>query len=274
MKVRGGAQALNNVDVTIHEPSFTAKSQVNLEEKQRIAAAALNHIQDGDRLILDSGTTVLELARLLRDRSRLTVVTNDIRIASELSEQPEVSLLLVGGMIRRGYCSSYGFFAEEMLSNITVNKLFFSVDAIDPDLGLMSYTMDDLNLKKIGMSNALERILLCDHSKFSTRALFSVCDLSMIDTIIAGRELNPATAQKLTQMGILTMAAVPDASAKPVTSLHFDTGAVAVIGNEGNGLTKETIEACKVQVTIPMKGRAESLNASMAACILMWEMLR
>ena len=201
MKVRGGAQALNNVDVTIHEPSFTAKSQVNLEEKQRIAAAALNHIRDGDRLILDSGTTVLELARLLRDRSRLTVVTNDIRIASELSEQPEVSLLLVGGMIRRGYCSSYGFFAEEMLSNITVNKLFFSVDAIDPDLGLMSYTMDDLNLKKIGMSNALERILLCDHSKFSTRALFSVCDLSMIDTIIAGRELNPATAQKLTQMG-------------------------------------------------------------------------
>ena len=75
-------------------------------------------------------------------------------------------------------------------------------------------------------------------------------------------------------MGVLTMAAVPDASACPVTSLRFDRSAVAVIGNEGNGLTKEAIEACEVRVTIPMKGRAESLNASMAAGILMWEMLR
>jgi DeoR/GlpR family transcriptional regulator of sugar metabolism len=104
-------------------------------------------------------------------------------------------------MIRKGFCSSYGFFAETMLGNITVSKLFFSVDAIDPEMGLKSYTMDDLNIKKIGIANASERILLCDHSKFQSRAMFSIAGLDAIDTIIVGNELEESIAQKLSHMG-------------------------------------------------------------------------
>ena len=70
------------------------------------------------------------------------------------------------------------------------------------------------------------------------------------------------------------MAAVPDAAAVPITSMDRFDGMVMVIGNEGSGLTKETIDACTCRVTIPMKGRAESLNAAMAAEILIWEMTR
>lgn len=70
------------------------------------------------------------------------------------------------------------------------------------------------------------------------------------------------------------MAAVPREDASDVTAIQFFKGAIMCIGNEGNGLTKELIEACPEKVTIPMNGRAESLNAATAAAILMWEMMR
>ena len=200
VKIRGGAQS-KTASPAPHEPSFVAKRLVNQEEKQRIAAAAIGLIGNGDKILLDSGTTVLELASLLHTKRDLTVVTNDIRIASEINNIPDVNLLLVGGMIRRGFCSSYGFFAEAMLNDITVNKIFFSVDAIDSDFGIMSYTMDDVNVKKIGMTNALERILLCDHSKFSSRALFTIFSLDKVDTIIVGHELDEAIVTKMRHMG-------------------------------------------------------------------------
>jgi TrmH family RNA methyltransferase len=84
----------------------------------------------------------------------------------------------------------------------------------------------------------------------------------------------PETVEHLNAAGLTTLAAVPDKSALPVTSLDFSHPTAAVIGNEGNGLTEETKKACTMRVTIPMKGRAESLNAAASAAILMWEMMR
>ena len=71
-----------------------------------------------------------------------------------------------------------------------------------------------------------------------------------------------------------TYAAVPDSSALPVTQIDKSKGIICAVGNEGNGLTEKTISACTDSVTIPMKGRAESLNAAAAACMIMWEMVR
>ena len=80
--------------------------------------------------------------------------------------------------------------------------------------------------------------------------------------------------QKCNDEGMNTYAAVPDSSAIPVTMMDKSKGIVCVIGNEGNGLTEKTISSCSSKVTIPMKGRAESLNAAAAACMIMWEMVR
>lgn len=83
-----------------------------------------------------------------------------------------------------------------------------------------------------------------------------------------------ACALKLHQKGLSTFAAVPDASAEKVTECKFPKGSVMLVGNEGNGLLPETIKACCRRVTIPMEGRAESLNAAASSAILMWEMVR
>lgn len=84
----------------------------------------------------------------------------------------------------------------------------------------------------------------------------------------------PETVACLNEAGFQTLAAVPDRDAVPVTQADFSVPGVAVIGNEGNGLTDVTKHACTMRVTIPMKGRAESLNAAASAAILMWEMMR
>lgn len=84
----------------------------------------------------------------------------------------------------------------------------------------------------------------------------------------------PKAIQWLNKAGFSTLAAVPDSSAAPVTCLNLDHPAAAVIGNEGSGLTQQTQRACSMRVTIPMKGRAESLNAAASAAIMMWEMMR
>lgn len=84
----------------------------------------------------------------------------------------------------------------------------------------------------------------------------------------------PEAVSQLNKAGYSTLAAVPDSSAIPVTSMQLDYPAAVVIGNEGNGLTRETQLACSSRVTIPMQGRAESLNAAASAAILMWEMMR
>jgi RNA methyltransferase, TrmH family len=81
-------------------------------------------------------------------------------------------------------------------------------------------------------------------------------------------------AKQLYEEGFITLAAVPDERAEKITELCFESPTVIVVGNEGNGLTIETITACSRAVTIPMLGRAESLNASASAAILMWEMMR
>ena len=84
----------------------------------------------------------------------------------------------------------------------------------------------------------------------------------------------PSFLETATNGGMLTVASTPRADAKKITDLCFDGGVICVVGNEGNGVEEKTMQSCRVKATIPMTGRAESLNASTAAAILMWEMMR
>ncbi|MBQ6427644.1 MAG: DeoR/GlpR transcriptional regulator, partial [Oscillospiraceae bacterium] len=97
---------------------------------------------------------------------------------------------------------SYGYHAEAMLRGISANKIFLSVDAIDPEHGIMNYIMEDINLKTIGMDNAAETFLLCDHSKFETQALFSVGMLDKITRAITGWELPGETREAFVEAGV------------------------------------------------------------------------
>nr|WP_317413197.1 RNA methyltransferase [uncultured Solibaculum sp.] len=229
---------------------------------------------EGARLCMDalqSGISIEELFYTEEAAKKYETIISDLKQKALKSYQISDGISKkMGDTIRpQGvFCICRMLDKPDDLVTIGTDSRILALENIqDPaNLGAMLRTAE-----AVGIGGAICSAGCCDvyHPKVLRASMGAVFRLP-----IWREEKLPERLGKLTQMGILTMAAVPNASAKPVTSLHFDTGAVAVIGNEGNGLTKETMEACKVQVTIPMKGRGESLNASMAACILMWEMLR
>jgi RNA methyltransferase, TrmH family len=137
----------------------------------------------------------------------------------------------------------------------------------DPaNLGAMLRTAEAVGIKGVVLSGDC-----CD--VFSPKALRAGMGAAFRLPVFILKN-GPETIERLNKAGFQTLAAVPDSTAIPITKLDFSVPTVAVIGNEGNGLTQETIHACSERVTIPMQGRAESLNAAASAAIIMWEMMR
>ncbi len=174
------------------EPPYSERINMETEEKRRIAQRAFQEIHDGDSIILDSSTTVAELARLLAQSSlHVTVMTNDIEIAYLLAPHPIIELICVGGHIRRGYYTSIGFFAENLWKELHADKLFMGVDAVNGEYGMMNYRIEELSCKKLMLERAKQHIVLCDHTKFSSSAVLQICPVSAVDLLITGAELDP-----------------------------------------------------------------------------------
>lgn len=200
-KTHGGIMSMS-MGSTLVEPSLRIKSSLHMDEKRRIATAALKYIKENEYIILDSGTTVLELAKLLDDTMPVTVVTADLLIAMEIAKRQAINLILLGGVLRKNYYSLFGYFAEDMLKNINANKAFVTVDSIDIQQGLMNYSSDDVALKKLIVNSCHEVVLLADHSKFEVRSFLKICEISKVHRVITGRETQESHLNRLREMGI------------------------------------------------------------------------
>lgn len=200
-KVRGGVMSCRRKANL--EPSYLAKGRMNYEEKKRISKRAAELVEHSSNIILDSGSTCLELAKILSGRNGLSVVTNDLLIASEFAANgSNNSVIFAGGIIRRDYYASYGSFCEDILRQIHVQKAFMGADAIDIKRGLMSYTPDDVRVKQIMLEISDEVILLCDHTKFDDFAYISIGPLSKVNKIITGSELPKEKLNQLNEIGV------------------------------------------------------------------------
>jgi len=181
-RIHGGV--LLDVDKSGVEPLYEAKLAFMAQEKARIASKALEYIDNGDTIILDSGTTTLCLARLLHNKSGLKVIVTDIKLAEELALYPNVETYIIGGRVRAGYYTIGESWAEEQLRQITVEKAFLTADAVDPEIGITNASMFEVGVKKAILAAGKTVILLADHSKIGKRAFIKVCDLSEIDIFI------------------------------------------------------------------------------------------
>ncbi|TBL75765.1 DeoR/GlpR family DNA-binding transcription regulator [Paenibacillus thalictri] len=184
--------------MTHNEPSFNERSNVRLDEKIRIGKMAASLVEDGEHIIIDSGTTTLQIAKNLVHRSNLTVVTNDINVAAELRDAPGVKVTVTGGEL---YPSSYmlnGMFTDQVLRSIHVSKVFLGTPAIHPKYGL-THPEAQLVLAKQGMINAAQEVIVvADVSKVGKLSLHTVAPNSAIHTLITGNEI-PEYEKKLFQ---------------------------------------------------------------------------
>ncbi|MBC7098267.1 DeoR/GlpR transcriptional regulator [Candidatus Bipolaricaulota bacterium] len=201
-RVHGGL--VLGVDKGSIEPVFEAKLSLMTREKARIATKALEYIEDGDSILLDSGTTALYLARLLHKRRGLKVIVADVKLAEELASFPEIETHIIAGLVRPGYYSIGGPMAEWHISQFTVEKAFLTADAVDPEMGVTNSSMFEVGVKRAIVAAGKTVILLADHSKLGKRALVKVCDLSAVDVFITSEGGDPevlkAIAQKVPQL--------------------------------------------------------------------------
>jgi DeoR/GlpR family transcriptional regulator of sugar metabolism len=160
-RVYGGAVSTGS---RLEEPLFDDKTSIAAGEKRAIAAAALKYVQPNDTVFLDGGSTVLELARLLKDRSKLTVVTNSLRAAAELAGRGP-RLILVGGELRRLSQTTVGPLTRFMIRELHVDKAFMGTIGLSLDGGLTTTDPSEAYTKELVMEHAREVILLADSSK-------------------------------------------------------------------------------------------------------------
>lgn len=181
IRTHGGAMMKSQAGF---EPSSREKRVAGQGEKKKIGAAALKCIESGDTVILDTGTTTMELARLVSAKQNITVITNDIQIASLLEDSEGIAVYLTGGMVRKGFHCTVGASGKDMLAGLTADKAFMGANGLSFEKGASTPDSRHAETKK-AMIDASEKVfLLCDYTKLGRNAFAKFASLEAIDTLI------------------------------------------------------------------------------------------
>lgn len=183
--VRSHGGALKRVDAPDDIP-ITVKETLHHAEKVRIGHAAAQMIRDGETIMLDSGTTTLEIARQIRYvRLRsLNVITNALNIAMELAPLPHVRLIMIGGILRQMSYSLAGPPAELTVRGLHADRLYLGVDGIDPEIGVMTPDVLEAQLNAQMIQISREVVVVADASKFQRRSLSIISKLDAVHKVI------------------------------------------------------------------------------------------
>jgi DeoR family transcriptional regulator of aga operon len=182
-------------------PTLPEKQKQNFEEKQRIGAAALKMITEGQCIILDSGTTTTAIAQGLKRFSQLTVITNAVNIAAELAGT-NFEVILVGGTLRKNSFSLVGPLAEDNLHEMHADILFLGVDGFDLDVGITTPNFLESRVNRAMIRAAREVVAVCDSTKFNRRSLSRIAPVSAVHRVITDQNLPRETAEALRAQNI------------------------------------------------------------------------
>src|ERR1700677_3663352 len=188
-------------DTILREPPVLERLKEHSDEKQRIGARAVALINDGETIILDSGTTTLEIARHLKKKQGLHVITNGVNIAAELLDARGVQTFIIGGTVRGESASISGRFSEEMFDQFSADKLFLSGAGCDLEFGVSGANLEETMVNRAMLRISREIILVADASKFSKRSMTRIAPFAEIDTVISDTGLDEEIQGKLRAMG-------------------------------------------------------------------------
>ncbi len=200
VRTYGGAAL---ADEGVMETAFQARESQHLHAKRAIAEAAYKHLRPGSTIFLDAGTTVLQLARVLRLKPiPLTVITNGLAVAQEMLNLKETRVTLLGGQLRPENLSSVGPFAERILEECWFDQLFLGASAIHLERGIFTLDASEATLNRKMLEHATTRILMADATKFGQTAPYFVAPIQTVDHVISDTQLKDPSARKLTDLGV------------------------------------------------------------------------
>jgi DeoR family transcriptional regulator, aga operon transcriptional repressor len=199
-RTHGGALLRREDD----DQPIAVKQTLHHAEKVRIAKVAAGLIQDGETIILDSGTTTAEIAKQIRklEVHSINVITNALNIASLLTDVPAVRLIMPGGILRPESNSLSGHIAEAALANLQADRLFLGADGLDPERGVMTPHLPEaqLNAKMIEISRQV--IAVADSSKLMRRNISLIARVEQLHMLITDTGANPDVVAELQRRGV------------------------------------------------------------------------
>jgi DeoR family transcriptional regulator, aga operon transcriptional repressor len=189
--------AANDTPLNIKETRWHA-------QKLRIGQAAAKLIRDGETIILDSGSTTVEIARQIRQMKfeSLTVITNALNIALELSGLPSIRVMMLGGLLRPTSYSLVGPDAEQALAKLSADRLFLGVDGLDPVVGVTTPDPLEASLNALMIRVSRETVAVLDASKLGQRSLSVITPVDKLHQVITDASAPSGVVEKLRQTGV------------------------------------------------------------------------
>lgn len=205
-RTHGGAVCLENVNF---EPTFVEKEDKFRSEKERIAQKAAEFIQDGDTLVIDSGTTTAYLAKELKSFSNIKVVTNSLILAQELRGLDGIEVIMTGGTLRQNTLAMVGPITEQSLSMLRVDKAFIATNGLDVQAGLTTPNLVEAATKAKMIDIAKQVIVLTDHTKIGKVAFARFAEIARIDTCIVDDKISQAAVSEMEELGVRVCVVTP-----------------------------------------------------------------
>ena len=202
LRDRGGAITTPAPRQVRHLLGLNERATLHLEAKQRIGQAATQFVQPGDTIIMDAGTTVVQMAPHLAAVRPLTVVTNALNVALTVGTATDAQIILLGGLLSREALSSVGPLTEQTLTDLTVQKLFLGTQALDLEDGLTDTTLEIAQVKRAMIKAARQVILLADSSKWNHTGFIKVAQCAEIDVLISDANFPETARTAIERLGI------------------------------------------------------------------------
>lgn len=209
-RTHGGAVLTERL---IFEFDFRERQQAQREAKRAIARRAAELVEPGMRVLLDTGTTTLELAALLTAMDRLTVITPSLAVVSLLQFSPGVDVILLGGVIRRGSPDLTGAITEYCLDLFAADVCFQGADAIGPDGSIYNSDLRLASVDRKMRSRSARTFILADSTKFGRTALARSGALTEVEALITDAGLAAAQRRALETLGVTVLVAPSEQTA-------------------------------------------------------------
>ena len=197
-RVRGGA--ISTISRS-YEPPVSRRVEKNFDAKFLIAKKAVELLANGETAVIDVGTTTLEFAKALNASRGNTIVTPSLVVASELAKNPNMKVIVTGGIVRHGEMSLIGPIAEDLFKDINADVMFLGIGGLDIARGLTEYSLEDARVKQLAIQASRRIVVLADASKLGNVALSRVAPLNIIDTLVTDADPKCREVLALLELG-------------------------------------------------------------------------
>jgi DeoR/GlpR family transcriptional regulator of sugar metabolism len=184
------------------EPPALQRVVDHAAEKRRIGSAAASLVRDGETIFLGSGTTTLEVARQIRGKRGLTVITNSLHVVTALADSADMTLICLGGLLRSSEMSLIGHMTEAALGDVRAHKVFLGVRGIDIEHGLTNAYLPETEVDRLMLRAGREAIVVADASKVGQTAAGFIAPLEAVHTLVTDKGAPDDFAKTLGERGI------------------------------------------------------------------------